>query len=1375
MRLLLKQIRQQASGCRIYVIFAGISHAISNTRNTMQQRNILLLLILLITGHFPLHGQGNYSFTHINGENGLSASNVKVILQDSYGFMWFGTKNGLNRYDGTSILQLDCDDLKAGKGNHNISALYEDKDRNLWVGTDRGIYIYNPASDIFTIVEQRTPEGIAPGNWVQEIVGDPQGNIWALVPDQGVFRFHDGKMDYYPITDKNNFKTETPTCISISPQGDVWLGSSGIGLFRYDAHNNNFEQRLTDSNGRPLQGISMTSICHRDEQLIIAVQDGKLMKYDPESNRISQLPFAVGEQTYLSDVMCFGDEIWVGTNRGLYIINERKQQITHLKEDFMRSFSLSDNAIYYIYRDHEGGTWIGTMFGGVNYLPYHQMAFEKYVPGSDANSLNSKRIRGLAEDANGNIWIGTEDAGISLLDPRTGKVRRTPHSNLDHQLTLFMENYNGNIYTGFFQQGVDVINLPGERIHNICNPIEGTDNSVYSFLVDSKGNQWAGLGWGLYKKQPGGEQYTRVNEIGFDWIFDIMEADDGTIWLASMGNGIWKCDPGKNLFRNYCYVEGQPNGLTSNSISSIMQDSKGNIWFSTDRGGICRYNKETDNFTSFSTREGLPDDVAYSILEDKRGNLWFGTNKGLVRFNPEDGKARVFTTKDGLLGNQFNYGAALKAGDGRFYFGGVEGLIAFDPNTEEVSRDLPPIYISRFSIYNKEVTVHTQNSPLKQCITHTDKITLPYDQANLSFDAALLSYSTTETNKYSYRMDPIDKDWIPAAGNRNISYAKLPPGSYTFRVRATHNGAPGKQATRSLSIVILPPWWQSTGAYIAYTLLVVLMLTGWFLWYKRRKEKQMHEQQKLFAIEKEKELYESKVEFFTEIAHEIRTPLTLINSPLEAIEEIGVQDKRISKYLWVMGQNTKRLLELTGQLLDFQKIGANKLTMKFASVDITAMLQEIMDRFEAAITLNKKELLRNLPEEEVWAAVDKEAVTKIMSNLLNNALKYARQTILVELSKDDATFTIRVTSDSERISPEAGQHIFEPFYQLDKKEGDVNGVGIGLPLARSLATLHKGTLTLDKSPDQEGNSFVLNIPLNKEGIQLSNDLNLKKDIVVMEEETTVSTNLLSHTLLLVEDNEAMCDFISERLRETFTVETAPNGEKALEILHSCHIDLIISDVMMPVMNGYELCRAVKSDLDLSHIPVIFLTAKNDLNSKINGLKQGAEAYVEKPFSFNYLKEQVLSLLDNRRREREAFSKRPFFTVDNMQMNKSDEEFMSKVIGIIEENITDDGFGVERMAEILCMSRSSLLRKIKTLFNLSPVDFIRLIKLKKAAELIQEGKHRIGDVCFLVGINSTSYFSKIFLKQFGMTPKDFEKQCRNGAQIILTTTPEDTKK
>ena len=1296
----------------------------------------------------------DFYFTRVNGENGLSESNVKAILQDSYGFMWFGTKNGLNRYDGTSILQFDCDDLEEGTGNHNIGALFEDKERNLWVGTDRGVYIYNPAVDVFKRFKIASSEGITLDNWVAEILSDSLDNIWVLIPDQGLFRYKDGKVHHYSLIDKDNLKNNNPECICINEQGEVWVGTSGIGLFKYNYRDDNFEQYLTDRMGRSLIDKTIISICFQKENAILGIHEGDLLKYNTRTDELSEVSFLGEKKTFLRDVMCFGDEIWVGSLHGIFIINEKENNVIHLKEDLMRSFSLSDNSIYSIYKDYEGGIWIGTMFGGVNYLPNRILTFAKYVPGSDPYSLNTKRIRGLAEDNNGCIWIGTEDNGVNVLDPRTGKVHQIYDNVPGRLITLSVKHYENHIYVGLFKQGMNDISIPGEHLKYVSDKDLGIEEgSVYSFLKDSKGRTWIGPGWGLYVSQSKERKFHRVEEVGYNWVFDIMEARDGTIWLATMGNGVWKCDPKNNSYKNYSYKEGVDNSLSSNSVSSIMQDSKGNIWFSTDRGGICRYNEAQDNFTTFSIEDGLPDDVAYNILEDDAGNLWFGTNKGLVKFNPENGDVRVFTNKDGLLGNQFNYQSALKAQDGRFYFGGVDGLIAFDPTVQEEERPLPPVYISKFSIYNKEVTVHTPDSPLKQCIVHTDEIVLPYDQANISFDVALLSYSTAESNQYYYRMEPLDRDWVRAASNQNISYAKLPPGKYTFRVQATH-GSKSESSTRSLSIIILPPWWQSIIAYIVYTVCIILIVVGTILWYKRRKEKQLEERQKLFEIEKEKELYESKVDFFTEIAHEVRTPLTLINGPLEAIEEMEIQEPKMKKYISVMVQNTKRLLELTGQLLDFQKIGANKLTMKFESVDITELLAGIVARFEVTFSLNRKELQLKSTEEQVWAAVDKEAITKILSNLLNNALKYASQNVLVELEKGEDSFTIRVTSDGNKIPAEVSQYIFEPFYQVDRKEKPRNGVGIGLSLARSLASLHKGTIYLDTR--QENNMFVLTIPLNMEGIKQENNKAIQKDIVELDEHTPVTADMYGYTLLLVEDNESMLTFILERLQENFTVETAMNGVEALEILRSSHIDLIISDIMMPVMDGYQLCKEVKSDMELSHIPIIFLTAKNDIDSKINGLKYGAEAYVEKPFSFNYLKEQVLSLLDNRRREREAFAKRPFFSVNNMQMNKADEEFMNKVIKVIEDNITDDNFGVERMADILCMSRSSLLRKIKTLFNLSPLDFIRLIKLKKAAEFIQEGKYRIGDICYMVGINSPSYFSKLYLKQY-----------QSGKQIIIT--------
>ncbi len=1342
----------------------------------MKKIPFFLFVLSILFGLAPsAYGQesSNFYFSHIDGENGLSASNVKVILQDSYGFMWFGTKNGLNRYDGTSILQLNCDDLKAGVGNHNISALYEDKQRNLWVGTDRGIYVYNPAEDIFTFQNPRSPEGITPDNWVAEILDDLSGNIWALIPDQGVFRFKDGKSSFYPITDKSNFKDESPGCIGVNGKGEVWVGTSGVGLFKYNAQKDVFEQHLVDRSGRSLVGKNIMSLCFQGEEIVLAIHEGELLKYNTRTRELNEIFFSEKGKTFLRDVLSYGDELWVGSHHGLFIINEKKNSVVHLKEDLMRSFSLSDNIIYTIYKDYKGGIWVGTMFGGVNYLPERKLSFDKYVPGSGGHSLNSKRIRGLAEDADGRIWIGTEDNGVNVLNPKTGGVHQVQNHVPGHLVTLCVERYDNQVYTGVFKHGMNVIGLPHERISNHDERMLGiADGSVYSFLKDSKGRKWIGTGWGLYVSLPHETRYKKVDPVGYNWIFDVMEAQDGTIWLASMGNGVWKCNWEQSEYRNYVYVSGKGNTLSSNSVSSIMQDSKGYIWFSTDRGGICRYNEGQDDFITFSIKEGLPDDVTYNILEDDQANLWFGTNKGLVKFNPESGNIRVFTKKDGLLGNQFNYHSALRACDGRFYFGGVDGLIAFDPNIQEEEKPLAPLYISRFSIYNTEVTVHTPDSPLKQCIAYTNEVTLPYDQANISFDVALLSYETAETNQYYYRMEPLDKEWIRAASNQNISYAKLPPGKYTFQVKATHDGNRAEASIRSLGIVILPPWWQSVWAYMAYTFAISLAIIYWFLWYRRRKERQMEERQVVFEIEKEKELYESKVDFFTEIAHEIRTPLSLINAPLEAIQEMEVKDTKMMKYISVMAQNTKRLLELTGQLLDFQKVGANKLTMKFERVDIKALLKDVMARFEVTFNLNKKEFSQQLIEEEVWAAVDREAIIKIVSNLLNNALKYSNQNTRVELSKDEDNFTIRVISDGAKIPLEAGEHIFEPFYQVEKKEGPRNGVGIGLSLARSLALLHKGALFLD-SGEHEENVFVLTIPLTREGEWTDSDRALQQDIEVLDEDTSIATGIHGYTVLLVEDNENMLAFLHERLQENFAVEIARNGAEALEILKGGSIDLIVSDIMMPVMDGYQLCQKVKSDLELSHIPLIFLTAKNDINSKINGLKYGAEAYVEKPFSFHYLKEQILSLLDNRRRERDAFSKRPFFSVNNMQMNKSDEDFMNRVIELIEENITDDSFTVERMADVLCMSRSSLLRKIRTLFNLSTLDFIRLIKLKKAAEFIQEGKYRIGDICYMVGINSPSYFSKIFLKQFGMVPKEFEKQCQSGKQFVFTQEVKNT--
>ena len=647
-------------------------------------RNTLYILLALVTLFLQkVSGEENssYYFTHINGDNGLSSSNVKAIIQDSYGFMWFGTKNGLNRFDGTSILRMNCEDHQLKKGNNNISALYEDANRTLWVGTDRGVYLYHPASDVFTHINQKTKEGKTMDNWVSAIVGDTQGNIWVIIPDQGIFRYKDNELYFYEISNRRQFKQESPNCICVRENGEVWIGFWGLGICRYNPQNDSFEQIVEDRDGRPLVGKNINSICEYGDWLIMAANEGELIKYNTKSHVLEDIKVAGADNTFYTTVAYMKGKIWLGTFNGLYVIDEKKNEVVSLKEDLMRSFSLSDKMIYSMCQDSEGGIWIGTLFGGVNYLPNRNLQFDKFVPGSSGNSLNTKRIRELAEDVKGNIWIGTEDAGISVLNVENGVIRQVKdHKSGNHLVTLAVVPFQDQIYCGLFKAGLDVIQVPGYTVrHYTPSELKIGEGSVYVFHIDRKGRKWLGTGWGLYVAEAGSFNFVNVKETGYNWIFDLCEGKDGSVWIATMGSGVWRYSPQTDSYKKYESKENEPDGLSSNSVSSVMQDSKGRVWFSTDRGGICYYNEEKDNFVTYSIKEGLPDDVAYKILEDEEGNLWFGTNRGLVRFHPDKNDIRVFTTKDGLLGNQFNYKSALKARNGKFYFGGIDGLVAFDP------------------------------------------------------------------------------------------------------------------------------------------------------------------------------------------------------------------------------------------------------------------------------------------------------------------------------------------------------------------------------------------------------------------------------------------------------------------------------------------------------------------------------------------------------------------------------------------------------------------------------------------------------------------------------------------------------------------------
>ncbi len=1321
-------------------------------------KQLVLSIVCLFLGVSVFAGNPDYTFMRVSSKTGLSSSMVKAIVQDSYGFVWFGTKNGLNRYDGTDIRTFNCYDFSINQGNNNIGALYEDRHRRLWVGTDRGVYVYDPPTDRFTKMTARDVRtAIGADNWVQTIVGDPMGNIWVLLPDEGIFRYHGDKVSHYRGERKKNTKKVHPAQICIDKKGNVWTCSTSGGIYKYNRQGDSFDMVCATD-------IPFNTMCvAKDGSLLLGDYYCHLYRYDPATSHFSALKrkLSVGN-TYLHDLKCFDDELWVGTSNGIFLIDLTTMEETHLTEDPSNPYSLSDNLIYTIYRSPDNDVWVGTYFGGVDYMQRSRFMFT--VCGIQSNLLH-KRLRNMAFAPDGRLWIGSEFTGAYIYNPATDEAVPNPYGQ--GNAVLMVSRSGDDICVGYARQGIDAIS-PSGTVRKLFYIANGSDNSVYSYLRDSRNCEWVGLGWALYRRKAGEGDFHLVADTGYDWIFTIFEAHDGTIWMGTMGNGIWHYTPTNGKYKKYEYRENGSNGLRSNSVSSIMEDSRGNLWFSTDRGGISRYNPQTDDFTSFGTAEGLPDNTAYDILEDKNGFFWFGTNKGLVKFNPQTGESLVYTTHDGLVGNQFNYNTAVKTPDGRFYFGGINGLIAFSPEAERQTGQVRPAFFTNLTVLGKEVTATTPNSPLKTNIAFTDRIELPYNCANFSISVAAPNYGATGSVELMYRLEPVGREWL-RLNDSDVSFANLSPGHYNLQVKVRHNNT---EQISELAIVILPPWWQTWWAYMLYALLVVAVLATAFCAYRRRKQRQVAEAQRLYAVEKEKELYQSKVQMFTTIAHEIRTPLSLIDSPLEAIEEIGVKDGRAKRYLKIVRQNTQRLLYLTSQLLDFQKLDSNNLRLNKENLDVTELVSETLERFEPSIQLKNKRLERMLPDHPVVAFVDREALTKIISNLMNNALKYSRSLIIVSLTDDGQEFCLRVTSDGVAITGNDRQRIFEPFYQIGNDARSNGGVGIGLPLCRQLAQQSGGTLTLDEEHGSGENTFELRLPLDKAGMeqwQLStvNSQLSTVNFLMDEESNQTREGTKGNTLLIVEDNDELRTFLAEQLSCTFTIETAVNGQAALEKLTDINPDLIVTDIMMPEMDGYALCRAVKADINISHIPVIVITAKNDLQSKVKILQCGAEAYIEKPFSVKYLRQLTLSMLDNRRREREAFSKKPFFKVDNMQMNKADKEFMEKVIRLIEDNIVDEDFNVDAMAEMMCMSRSTLLRKIKTIFNLSTVELIRLVKLKKAAELIQEGEHLIGDICYMVGIASPSYFAKIFFRQFGIMPKDFEKNCQEQGRKTLT--------
>lgn len=1303
----------------------------------------------------------HYYFKNLSIRNGLSQNTVNAILQDRKGFMWLGTKDGLNRYDGLSFRKFKHDAANPRSiGNSFITSLYEDFNGNIWVGTDAGVYIYYPEKEAFEEFDCQSLEKTRIERSVSMIAGDKQGRVWIAVEAQGMFCYDARQklLRNYPLSEiSSNIK-----CFTFDSGGTLWLGFYGDGLYYSKDNLATVHPYGSPEDGkREFEGGVITKIVQGNYNCLYigSVKEG-VSELNLTSGQVRNL-LAIdesGESIFCRDLLPYSDnELWIGTESGIYIYNLRTAQFIHLRASLYDSYSLSDNAIYALYKDREEGLWIGSYFGGVDYYPRQYTYFAKYYPKNIANSLHGKRVREFCRADDGTLWIGTEDGGLNHFNPKTKEFHFfEPSAGFTNIHGLCMDG--SHLWVGTFSKGLRVIDTrTGVVLRTYTEghtPHSLNDNSIFSICRTSAGEIYLGTLFGLLRYNRTQDNFDRIPELNGKFVYDIKEDSYGNLWLATYANGAYCYDVSVRRWKNYVFDAEDEKSLPYDKVLSVFEDSYRQIWLTTQGGGFCLFHPDTETFTRYGLKDGLPNDVVYQIVEDDDRFLWLTTNNGLVRFDPKTMEMKVFSTANGLPTNQFNYRSGFKDEAGNIYLGSINGFVAFDPRTFAENRQVPAVAITDFLLFNKEVPVGETDSPLKSSITFSDKVVLTADQNSFSFRIAALSYQAPRMNKLMYKLEGFDEGWLTIGESPLVTYSNLGYGDYVFKVKASNSDGVWNEQETSLHLSILPPFYLSGWAYCFYVLFFMGCLVCVIFYFKRRNYRKQLRQMEMLEQEKEREVYHAKIDFFTNVAHEIRTPLTLIKGPLENIILKKEVDSETKEDLYIMKQNTERLLNLTNQLLDFRKTETRGFRLNFTECDVVAVLRETYLRFTSLAKQKGLDFILELPQECFMADVNQEALTKIISNLLNNGVKYASTYLRISLETDEKVFHIRTFNDGEMIPDTMKEEIFKPFVRLDKEDEVTTGTGIGLALSRSLAELHQGSLMMEKG--EEVNCFCLTLPVNQDStitLSAENVSQVEENSCGWEQEET-DTKEKKPMILVVEDNPDMLAFIRKQLTTEYSVLTAMNGIEALAVLDNHYVNLVVSDVMMPQMDGFELCKTIKSDLSYSHIPVVLLTAKTNIQSKIEGLELGADAYIEKPFSVEYLLANISSLIHNREKLRQTFAKSPFVAANTMALTKADEEFIWKLNDIIQANLHNPEFSMEDMADALKMSRSSFYRKIKGVLDLSPNEYLRLERLKQAAQLLKEGKSRVNEICYTVGFNSPSYFSKCFLKQFGVLPKDF---------------------
>ncbi len=1325
-------------------------------------KKYILLLIVLLNVLNIFGSDISLEFREISPPGGFTFGSINQIIEDSHGFIWFSSQHGLFRYNTASIRKFIhiSNDTNSILSNE-INFMSKDVFGTLWFATNNGLCFYNEDKEIFTSPVLTNEDGDTLNGIINQVVSTADTQVFVLSNN---FLFRKNNHNYIIDTVNIHENDNRPTFIYCDNNQRIWMKTTEGTVYWAEAPYRDFHHFGSILNRRVL------TMLYAQQKFWVGYEWEGADCYDSTGNLLAHYGDEgennIGSSRVRKIVEDKQGNIRFATYNGIAIL--RKDSILHF--DSNNTPGISHSSVYDIFTDSKGGTWISTWSGKLAYSnPYDNL----FTQISSKQGLSNNVVSSFAQSGN-LIWIGTEGGGLNVYNLQTKTLNSVAinHNNLNVK-SLDVDN-EGNLWVGTFNSGL--WRLSAFTDQGIpAREEKVVDGGFYSLVVDDS-MLYAGsyfLGLYIINTQTNKTVNLRFNSndpasLSSNQIRALFVDREKNLWVGTQ-NGLNLMCWQDRTFKRFISEKSDSTSLSSDQVYSINEDSNGQIWIGTS-SGLNRLNTKDRTITCFTPNQGLAGYEIYGIAEDARNNLWLTTDNGITQFNYKTLKCRNFYESDGLQGNQFNPGAVFEAKNGDLYFGGPNGANSINPVQIQVNPVKPDVVFTGIQINNQTEKPGSPGATLSQSVLTLDHLDLKYNQNSINFEFVATNFLNPKKNQFKYRLLNYNDEWINTGTQHRVTFTKIPPGTYILQVLAANNDGIWNTVPKAITIRINYPWWQSWYAYSVYILLVislVFLIQREIYIRQRLKHEVMLEKVKSNS---EKELNQNKLQFFTNISHEIKTPLSLILYPLDYLIQHYRNDNELTEYLQTIRRNGKRLRNIISQVIDIRRIDAQKLSFKPIMTDIVPILHEIMDCFILEAREKNIRLTSQIAFDKLEATVDPFKFDNMIFNLLTNAIKFTPPEGEIKVlgragtGKSEILFGNRIDGNYLEISVfNSGSFIPEPQFNsiferfIQSKDNTKEGTGIGLHMVAEYLKLHKGNLNLI-SDNERGTTFILRIPITDKELQTATK-ELVEEVVVKAEgpssefKNPDESDSKKKLILVVDDNAELRSFLKKSLSNNYAVITASDGEHGLHAAFEFNPDLIVSDVMMPVMDGFEMCQAVKNDENTNHIPVILLTALSEDEQKIRGFQKGADAYIAKPFSEELLLTQIKNLLQSRQKLKEAFLS-PSGNIHELIHGDSDFTFVERASQIVESNLLDQNFSVEMLAEKMKISRTSLHRKIKAHTDQSASEFIRFVRLKKALKMLKTGDQSIDEISFAVGFNSASYFSSCFKKQFGKSPKEY---------------------